>query len=245
MCVKNTENCPVPSKQQGRLNDEAVPLVLNPVLATVKVPVVIAERTLQVVVESDLPLFPAASEIKRIHKNAVLQQVKLVPVAFNPIAGTDFFNVTRAKLFVSGFIRKNIEYATANCNTPLADKIATVPFTGFAELTAGDFLTFPVLAPTPLAQQAQFLSETNQQAPRLDKFYFQNLVNYNEQPYGELVRANFYELDFSPLTARPGQAFNRLREKIVMDISFKVLQIQQLQVTANQVLPATTPGVLG
>ncbi|MEC0117373.1 Uracil permease, partial [Bacillus cereus] len=68
--------------------------------AFIKVPVVLAEPTLQIVVEADIPLSPAATEIKRVKKNVFLNQVKLVPVAFQPIPGTDFFTVTRAKLFV-------------------------------------------------------------------------------------------------------------------------------------------------
>ena len=36
---------------------------------------------------------------------------------------------------------------------------------------------------------------------RLDKAFFQNLVKYNEQPFGELVATNFFELDFSPIMA--------------------------------------------
>ena len=54
---------------------------------------------------------------------------------------TDFSEVTRAKLFVSGHIRKNIEYASAECNGALQDRIANVPFSGFAEITTGEFIT--------------------------------------------------------------------------------------------------------
>ncbi len=105
---------------------------------TLKVPVVLAEPTLQIVVEADIPLTPAATEIKRVKKNVFLTQVKLVPVEFCRIHDTDFFNVTRAKLFVAGHIRKNIEYASAECNGALQDRIANVPFTGFADIMAND-----------------------------------------------------------------------------------------------------------
>ena len=56
---------------------------------------------------------------------------------------------------------------------------------------------------------------------RLDKYFFQNLVKYNEQPYGELVAANFFELDFSPKGVNHYGTFDTLREKIVLDLTFK------------------------
>lgn len=244
MCKKKDQPlvCPVVSEQQGPLGDTPVSRVLIPAAATIKVPVVLAERTLQIVVEANVPLSPAATEIKRVHKNVQLNQVKLVPVAFTPIPGTDFFNVTRAKLFVAGTIRKNIEYASAACNAPLVDRIATIPFSGFAELTAEDFLAFPILAASSDAT-AQFLSDKDDLSPRLDKFFFQNQVNFNEQPFGELVRANFFELDFSPKNVKPGAAFNLLREKIVLDLSLKVLQVQQFEVEGNRVIPSSTGGI--
>ena len=122
-----TRACPVSSTELIPLNTT----LSQSVTPTIKTPVVLAEPTLQIVVEADIPLSPAATEIKRVVKNVFLDQVKLVPVAFAPIDGSDFFNVTRGKLFVSGHIRKNIEYATADCNAPLQDRIADVPFSGF------------------------------------------------------------------------------------------------------------------
>ncbi|MFB3161506.1 CsxC family protein [Neobacillus sp. 179-C4.2 HS] len=248
MCKKNDQVqplvCPVVSDQQGSFNDSAVNRVLIPSTATLKVPVVLAERTLQIVVEANVPLNPAATEIKRVHKNAQLTQVKLVPVAFTPIPGTNFFNVTRAKLFVAGTIRKNIEYASVACNAPLVDRIATIPFSGFVELTAGDFLAFPILAASSDAT-VQFLDDKDDLSPRFDKYFFQNQVNYNEQPYGELIRANFFELDFSPNSVRPGAGFNLLREKIVLDLTLKVLQVQQFEVEGNRVIPSLTNGIVG
>jgi hypothetical protein len=248
MCQKKIPEqplvCPVISDQQGSLNDSPVGRVRIPSTATLKVPVVLAERTLQIVVEANVPLTPAATEIKRVHKNAQLTQVKLVPVAFTRIPGTDFFNVTRAKLFVAGTIRKNIEYASVACNAPLVDRIATIPFSGFVELTAGDFLAFPILAASSDAT-AQFLDDKDDLSPRFDKYFFQNQVNYNEQPYGELIRANFYELDFSPNSVKPGAAFNLLREKIVLDLTLKVLQVQQFEVEGNRIIPASTDGIVG
>ncbi|WP_427110196.1 CsxC family protein [Lysinibacillus xylanilyticus] len=237
--------CPVTSTEQIPFNSEATSLVTTPVTApTIKVPVVLAEPTIQIVVESDITLTPAATEIKRVKKNVFLNQVKLVPVSFARIANTDFFRVTRAKLFVAGHIRKNIEYAAAACNAALQDRIADVPFSGFTDLT------FPQTTggPTPILgisefAEANFLNEKTQMDARLDKVFFQNLVKYNEQPFGELVAANFFELDFSPMMVAPEAAFSTLREKIVLDLTVKVLQVQQVRLGAGT--SVVTPNLLG
>ena len=106
---------------------------LNPLLHTINPPVVLGEPTIQIHLEATIPT-PGATEIKRVKKNVFLEQVKLVPVApFTRIDGTDFFAFGRAKLFIAGHIRKNIEFATA-CAAALQDTIADIPFSGVTEL---------------------------------------------------------------------------------------------------------------
>lgn len=234
--VNQAKNCK-PTPDAGVKTNQQIPLPDTPITPVTtplptpffKIPVVLAERTLQIVVESDITLYPPATEIKRVKKHVFLDQVKLVPVTFARIGATDYFTVTRAKLFVSGYIRKNIEYATNDINAPLQDRIANVRFSGFADLdaTTGDFVNFPIIGISENAE-ANFLNESNQMEARLDKYFFQNLVKYNEQPYGELVAANFYELDFSPTSVYPDGSFHLLREKIVLDLTLKVLQVQQV-----------------
>ena len=87
-------------------------------------------------------------------------------------------------------------------------------------------LAFPIIGISENAE-ANFLNEKTEMDARLDKYFFQNLVKYNEQPYGELVAANFFELDFSPKGVNHYGSFNTLREKIVLDLTVKVLQVQQ------------------
>ncbi|MDP4086700.1 MAG: Uracil permease [Bacillota bacterium] len=206
------------------------------VVSRIKVPVVLIEPTLQIVLESNIPLCPPATEIKRVKKNVFLDQVKLLPVGFTRIGTTDYFNVTRAKLFVAGHIRKNIEYSSHECKGVIQDRIADVPFTGFSDIKATDFINSPIVGIGERAE-ANFLNEFTQMDARLDKLFFQNLVKYNEQPYGELVAANFFELDFSPQMAMPEGCFSQLTEKIVMELTLKVLQVQQITIAGTQVVP--------
>ena len=238
--AKQGKNCQ-PAKDHGVKSHQQIPVTDSPIIPVAtpitpffKIPVVLAERTLQIVVEADVSLYPPATEIKRVKKHVFLDQVKLVPVAFTRIPGTDYFTATRAKLFVGGYIRKNIEYASADYNAPLQDRIANVRFSGFADLNAatGDFFNLPIIGISENAE-ANFLNEKTQMDARLDKYFFQNLVKYNEQPYGELVAANFFELDFSPHSTYHDGSFHTLREKIVLDLTVKVLQVQQVTIAAG------------
>ncbi|CRK83393.1 CsxC family protein [Neobacillus massiliamazoniensis] len=211
----------------------------------IKVPVVLAEPTIQIPLEATFSLGIGASEIKRVKKNVFLDQVKLVPVApFARVDGTDFFTFSRAKLFISGHIRKNIEYTTANpaaCTVELTDQIVDIPFTGFTELStsAGTLINLPILGINE-SSESSFLSDVNNLNARLDKFFFNNLVKFNEQPFGELVAANFFELDFAPTEPTPEGLFFTLTEKLVLELTVKVLQTQQLAITATSVVPLLT-----
>ncbi|KOS59726.1 Uracil permease, partial [Lysinibacillus sp. FJAT-14222] len=122
--------------------------------------------------------------------------------------------------------------------------IADVPFSGFTDLTFPQTIggPFPILGISEFAE-ANFLNETTQMDARLDKAFFQNLVKYNEQPFGELVAANFFELDFSPVMADPEGTFDTLREKIVLELTVKVLQVQQVRLGAGT--NVLTPILLG
>ena len=67
--VSKAEPCPVASTEQIPLTSAITPVIATPVTApTIKVPVVLAEPTVQIVVESDITLTPAATEIKRVKK---------------------------------------------------------------------------------------------------------------------------------------------------------------------------------
>lgn len=239
-------SCPIESNKQTQFPGISTHTVKHTRTPIIKVPVVLAEPTLQIVLEADIKLQPPASEIKRVKKHVFLDQIELIPVAFKRIDRTDYFYVTRAKLFVAGTVRKNIEYATKDCTGTIQDRIANVPFTGFAELhgdiceNSNGFHQFPIIGISE-SSEANFLNEKSMLDARLDKAFFQNLVKYNEQPFGELLAANFYELDFSPAKTPCKGTFSRLREKLVLDLTVKILQTQQFKIIgAQQILPKSS-----
>ncbi|MGQ8851401.1 DUF7852 domain-containing protein, partial [Bacillus sp. TSA_125.2] len=116
---------------------------------------------------------------------------------------------------------------------------------------------FPIIA-FGSENKARFINPKKNDVPRLDKYFFENNVFYNEQPYCELISAEFYELDYSSYDVHhyskhdeyqdrnqdryqdkyedkyydqyPEKEFDKLREKIVLDLTLKVLQTQQVQI---------------
>ncbi|MFD0048631.1 CsxC family protein [Actinomycetes bacterium NPDC127524] len=236
--------CPVTPTPLSTLTSANTTVVGGPTVTRIKVPVVLAEPTIQIPIEATITLGLPATEIKRVKKNVFLNQVKIVPVPpFTRIDGTDFFTFAAAKLFISGHIRKDIEYTTAGgtsvgCVTALTDQVVNIPFTGFTELStaAGTLLNPPIFGINETSESS-FLSDANNLNGRLDKFFFQNLVKFNEQPFGELVAANFFELDFSTPEPSAEGTFTTLTEKIVLDLTVKVLQTQQLAVALTSVVP--------
>ena len=79
--LNKKDDCEVTSTIQVPLLREATPVVSGtPALRRLKVPVVLVEKTIQSVVEADIPLDPPATEIKRVKKHVFLEQVKLLPV---------------------------------------------------------------------------------------------------------------------------------------------------------------------
>jgi len=69
------------------------------------------EPVIQVDVESVIQLEEPALEIKRVKKNLFITQCKLIDTGFD----YECKGKRTGKLFLSGYVRKNIEYATADC----------------------------------------------------------------------------------------------------------------------------------
>src|SRR5699024_12715302 len=94
-------NCDAEARTEVTLTDKEVERVTpwsNPVI---KVPVLLAETELQIVVESNVPIDPPASEIKHVEKDVVIKQCKLVPVEFKkkPVKHRHLYRAKSAKLY--------------------------------------------------------------------------------------------------------------------------------------------------
>ncbi|WP_226584265.1 CsxC family protein [Halobacillus litoralis] len=209
-----------------------------------KVPVVLAELNLQVNISETITLPEPVLEIKDIKKRVILTQCRLLLPA--------------KKLFVKGFVRKNIQYASP-CNeiemstdltvaSDLHSFTVDIPFDFVTEIE--EFLSMPVMPkinsreefdfavskplPSGYPEKDQLLSSD------LSQYHQESRQFYNALPYCELVSSKIIEwdeaLDRAPL---PGSAsfnegyFTQLEEKMVVDIGLKVLQEQQVRVAST------------
>lgn len=177
----------------------------------VKVPVVLTQRNIQIDVEAEIKLKEPFYEIKRIKKNVVLTQAKLLPLSGRIVNGVP----VSGKLFISGFVRKNIEYATADCidkkvvSGRIAHTTVDVPFSVVTEV----LYVIPPLVNTTVGDTTTFA----------------------EDPYFELEAVRIIEEDIlkdpmnSPLNGKV-QLYNKVIEKMVVYINVKILQVQQVNI---------------
>lgn len=223
---------------------DVTPTVIAAGHVVVKIPVVIAETNITIPVEATITLDQRVMEIKRIKKNVFLTQSRLIPFS------NDSRNCTGI-LFISGFIRKNIEYATQTCpsdtNVNVCGDIrhctVQVPFNFTTRIT---FLRPPIFIENTTPSELEFFTDklTGCDAcadpvlgrnPCDQNFSFTEF--FNEKPFVELVRADITEIDIhtnptSNCQTPTEQKFTELTEKIVVNLTLKVLQNQQIRITA-------------
>ena len=223
---------------------DVTPMVICPGPVVVKIPVVLAETNITIPVEATITLDQNVMEIKRIKKNVFLTQSRLIPFSQDSQTGTGI-------LFIAGFVRKNIEYATQVCSVGIGVNVCgdirhctvEVPFNFTTRVT---FLRPPVFNENTTPSELEFFSDKAKGCdacadPILGRnscdqnFFFTEF--FNEKPYVELVKADITEIDIhtyptSNCDNPTEQTFTQLTEKIVVNLTLKVLQNQQVRFSA-------------
>jgi hypothetical protein len=186
-----------------------------------KVPIVIGEFTVQIDVESKIKLPEPALEIKRIKKNVFLTQCRLIALA--------------NKVFLKGFIRKNIEYATIDCITSKAicgdikHVTVHVPFQCTTEIKC---LRSEVILSIPPSVEIKYFEEENLGINMKEQDSISS-ENFNEKIYCELEHSSIYEADIIEdaklIAGHPIEhEFQCFIEKEVVYLTLKLLQNQQI-----------------
>ncbi|AQS10226.1 hypothetical protein CLOBY_23690 [Clostridium saccharobutylicum] len=212
----------------------------------VKVPVVLAETNITIPVEATITLDQPVREIKRIKKNVFLTQSRLIPFSATPATpGTGI-------LFIAGFVRKNIEYATQTCITPgtpnfcgnIGQCTVEVPFNFTTRVT---FIRTPIFTENTTPSELEYFTDQLQSCdtcadpvlgrnPCDQSFSFTEF--FNEKPFVELISAVVTEVDIhrNPTAScelPTEQLFSTLTEKLVVNLTLKVLQKRQVIVTGR------------
>ena len=199
---------------------DGVEVVATPCSGTIiKVPVLLQKLAVQIPTDAKIE-FPECEnvlEIKDIKKRVFLSQCKLLYEQ----------GKCEATLFISGFVRKNIQYASnpINCSpneiqTTIKSLTVNVPFECYS--TIEGFLTKPVgpffnsreefnfIISTPLPtgypEKDELLSDD------LSQFNQQSTEYFNELPFCELVKADIIEFDHA-LNRKPGKLIKPVQKK--------------------------------
>ncbi len=219
-----------------------------------KVPVLLQEVSVQVPMQAEI-IFPGdpvtgqqeqVLEIKTIKKRTFVTQCRLLNLP----------GAANGQLFISGFVRKNIQYA-ANPVADAAGEILSeiksltveVPFDCVANVDSfinppvGPFLDtrdeFGYLISKPLG--TGYPEKDQLSGSDLSQFHQLSSASYNELPYCELVQADIIEIDESlnrtPFPTGATQSniigegtFTRLSEKMILDLTLNLFQKQQVRV---------------
>ncbi len=202
----------------------------------VKIPVVLAELTLQIHIMSNIDLPEPALEIKNIKKRVKITQCLLLQDT----------NV----LFISGFIRKNIDYSTLacgntegvcgdirhctvdvpfRCTTPVTFNGIAPEFLGIN--TSNEFEYFKTEnLPSNFAEKDKLLSGDLSEYNQISTEFF------NELPFCELISSRIVEFDeylnraFVEGTPFEERVFTSIEEKMVVFLTLKILQNRQVLV---------------
>lgn len=206
---------------------------------TGKIPVVLAEPVVQVVIEACIDLPEPVFEIKRIKKNLFITQCKLI----------DIGKMGKGKLFLAGFVRKNIEYATPDkickkdgISGDIKHLTVNVPFTCVTEIC---YFSPPHITFQPTAKQAAYSIDCEGKSicggktiigRKACEDAFEAQEFFNEPVFCELKEAKFFESDIHeccyPVDSdMPWECkFQKLTEKMVILVKLKILQKQQVHI---------------
>lgn len=209
-----------------------------------KIPVVLAEMKVQLNIDTTINFPEPVLEIKDIKKQIKLTQCRLL--------------LPTNKLFIKGFVRKNIQYASpctdieqsssSSVASDLHSYTVDIPFDTVTEVKK--YLSLPVMPEVNNRQEFDFLvsqplgagfpEDDELMTNDLSKFHQESKQHYNELPFCELISSKIIEWDEAldrtsiPTSAPLGESyFQRIEEKMVVDICLKVLQNQQVQISSH------------
>lgn len=187
-----------------------------------KIPKVLSEFIVQIDSEAKIRLNEPSYEIKRVEKQIFLTQCRYIPP-------TD-------KVFLEGYIRKNIEYAVKTCTKggaiggTIRDTTVHVPFKAYTKV---DFKGCkPQIKPNPTALVARYfdadiMGKNFREADRSE------IEIFNEPVYCELEWSAIFDADINDKGCkidclRNEEEFQEFTDKSVIYICIKLLQKQQV-----------------
>nr|WP_295969715.1 DUF3794 domain-containing protein [uncultured Bacillus sp.] len=219
-----------------------------------RVPVTLAERTVSTSLSAKIKFPNPVLEIKDVKKRVKIIQCSLMVPPVEP--GVNPFTPTDAQLFLKGFLRKNIQFATPilqtgnSCITSnIRSHTIDLPWECLVTIPADEFISPPQRPVLNVRGEFDFLTSRSLGSgfPEKDTFISSDLSQfhqsstqfYNAFPFCELISSNITEwdeaIDRKPLQGKCAVlnegTFQTIIEKVFLQFTIKVLQNQQAAIT--------------
>jgi len=201
-----------------------------------KFPVVIAEPEIQIDMEYTIKLEEFALEIMRIERNVFLTQCKLFVVD----------SQKKGKLFISGFVKEDIEYASVDGDESIKKKMlggyvryltVKIPFKCAKEIYYNTPPVFNNMKDT--SEIDVYTGNQKSEEHNTCKSGQQSFEFITERVFCELAEAKFYEAhvhcaSISISCELPSERiFDSFTEKVVLFVKIKLLQNQQVHISSS------------
>ncbi|WP_407271086.1 CsxC family protein [Radiobacillus sp. PE A8.2] len=194
--------------------------------------VVLGDVLIQTLAEAEIHLPTYATDIKHIRKNVRLTQCKALPVAGNP---------NFVKLFVKGFVHKNIQYAEDGAGV-IKDYSVDVPFAAFQQVELASPLVFP-FGEFSVKGNVLERREISKDGMGADRCNFGSLTfEVNNEPVKcKLLASAVNQWDILEHFDNWGR-FNQITEKMEVILVLKLTQLQQDPGVPFPTIPPTGNG---
>jgi hypothetical protein len=221
----------------------------------VQLPITLAEIRVTSNLVANIHFPDPVLEIKDIKKRVKIVQCRLL-LGGNTVDVATGLLTRPVPLFIKGFIRKNIQYATpcphakSDCvSSEMRSLTVDVPFECVTNILPDQFFTNPIIPDFNTRNEFDFFraQKLGHGFPEKDELLSSDLSQfhqvseqfYNQLPYCELISSRIVQWDESidryPL---PGNGpfeegtFETIVEKSMLDFTIKVLQKQQVRIQA-------------
>ncbi|GAA0178824.1 hypothetical protein SH2C18_18110 [Clostridium sediminicola] len=193
-----------------------------------KVPVVKKICCVNINVKSFIKLEKCAEDIKDIDKDVCITQCTLCPI-HTPYME---YKWVKYQLFLEGYVKKNIRYSYPTCEAEgkrgcVSGKVlfttCKIPF----ECSTTIILPNSCKKNLPSFQEKFETLDKTKLCRDYDQQHLMNYENFVEVPYCELVNSVISECDFVK-TPRVEGKFKKLEEKMVVSVTLRVLQNEEM-----------------
>ncbi|MCF0146785.1 MAG: hypothetical protein HUJ77_00150 [Clostridium sp.] len=211
----------------------------------IKVPVVLAEVKVKLPIEATITLDKEVLEINRIRKNVYLTQSRIIPFSEDNCGDNGI-------LFVEGLIKKSIEYVPKTYNAEgVPNNCGYIRYSSFNVpfnfTTRINFIREPIFMGNSIPCEIEFFTNKIKGCDECsDTIVGSNPCDessaftevFNEKPFTEIVKAEIIEVDINTnapynCTSNREKTFTKVTEKIILNLTLKILQKQQVRITAE------------